>query len=231
MDSRQQEPLNASFAQTPVRILVVDDHPVFRRGLAVVIGEEEGLTICGEAEDIAKGIEATRRLKPDLAIIDISLPGANGIELIKMMIAEMPMLPILALSMHDETHFAMRAFKAGAKGYIMKSEPSDQIILAIRKVRSGGLHLSPRLADRLIFRAIQSVDAGMGSPMDTLSDREFEVFRHLGKGLGTREIAGILNVSGKTVETHRGHIKEKLNCKRGSEVVRFAIDWVTHECD
>ena len=168
------------------RILIVDDHPIFRRGLAAVIGEEDGLSICGEAEDAARGIEAMRRLIPNLAIIDIALPGANGLELIKMMLAEQSGLPIMVMSVHDESQFAMRALKAGAKGYIMKSEPPKQIVAGIRTIQSG-VYASLELADRLIFKAIQSIDAGEVSPVDALSDRELEVFHHLGAGLGTRK--------------------------------------------
>jgi DNA-binding NarL/FixJ family response regulator len=216
-------------AQPPARILLVDDHPTFRRGLAAAIAEHADLVVCGEAEDAQKALEAMRRLKPDIAIIDISLPGTNGIELIKQMVAEQPTLAFLVLSMHDETYFALRALRAGAKGYVMKAEAPSEIIAAIRKIQKGELYVSPRLGDRLIFRAIQSLEEGMGSLVDRFSDRELEVFQLLGKGLGTREIAETLHLSGKTVETHRAHLKEKLGCKSANEVVRFAIDWVSKE--
>jgi len=211
------------------RILVVDDHPTFRRGLAAAIAEQADLVVCGEAEDAQKALEAMRRLKPDIAIIDISLPGTNGIELIKQMAAEQPGLAFLVLSMHDETYFALRALRAGARGYVMKAEAPSEILAALRKIRNGDLYVSPRLGDRLIFRAIQSLEEGSGTIIDRFSDREFEVFQLLGKGLGTREIAETLHLSAKTVETHRAHLKEKLGCKGSSEVVRFAIDWVTKE--
>ena len=216
-------------APRPARILVVDDHPTFRRGLAAAIAEHEDLVVCGEAEDAQKALEAMRRLTPDIVIVDISLPGANGIELIKQMAAEQPGLAFLVLSMHDETYFALRALRAGAKGYVMKAEAPSEIIVAIRKIRKGELYVSPRLGDRLIFRAIQSLEEGMGTLVDRFSDRELEVFQLLGKGLGTREIAENLHLSAKTVETHRAHLKEKLGCKGANEVVRFAIDWVTKE--
>jgi DNA-binding NarL/FixJ family response regulator len=215
----------------PARILLVDDHPTFRRGLAAAIGEHADMAVCGEAEDAHKALDAMRRLKPDLAVIDISLPGTNGIELIKQMTSEQPELAFLVLSMHDETYFALRALRAGATGYVMKAEATTEIIGAIRKIREGGLYVSPRLGDRLIFRAIQSLEEGTGSIVDRFSDRELEVFQLLGKGMGTREIAGILHLSGKTVETHRAHLKEKLGCKGANEVVRFAIDWVTKETE
>jgi len=216
--------------ETPMcRILIVDDHPTFRRGLAAVIGEERGLSICGEAGSAETGIDALRRLQPDMAIIDISLPGTNGIELIKMMLSEAPKLPILVVSVYDESRYGLRAFRAGAKGYLLKTEPPAQILSAIRTVGTGRLYVSLQLANRLIFKTIQSIDAGASSPLDALTDREFEVFELLGKGMGTEEIAGILHVSRKTIETHRVHIKEKLGCNTSSEMVRFAIDWVTRE--
>jgi len=221
---------NGNGATLPTaRILIVDDHPTFRRGLAAAIAEHPDLVVCGEAEDAQKALDAMRRLKPDIAIIDISLPGTNGIELIKQMAAEQPGLGFLVLSMHDETYFALRALRAGARGYVMKAEAPAEILAAIRKVQRGDLYVSPRLGDRLIFRAIQSLEDGAGSLVDRFSDREFEVFQLLGKGMGTREIAESLHLSGKTVETHRAHLKEKLGCKGANEVVRFAIDWVTKE--
>jgi DNA-binding NarL/FixJ family response regulator len=145
------------------------------------------------------------------------------------MAAEQPALAFLVLSMHDETYFALRALRAGARGYVMKAEAPSEILAALRKIRKGELYVSPRLGDRLIFRAIQSLEEGMGTLVDRFSDRELEVFQLLGKGLGTREIAETLHLSAKTVETHRAHLKEKLGCKGANEVVRFAIDWVTKE--
>jgi len=211
------------------RILIVDDHPVFRRGIAALIGEQEDLNICGEAENAPTGLDAMRRLKPDLALVDISMPGANGIELIKLMLAEQPKLQILVLSMHDESLYALRALRAGAKGYVMKAEAMTQVIAALRKVLGGEIYVSPRFSERLVFKAIQSLEGGMGSPVDKLSDRELEVLQLLGKGFGTREIANELHLSVKTIETHRAHIKEKLGFKDAGEMVRFAIDWVAQE--
>jgi DNA-binding NarL/FixJ family response regulator len=211
------------------RILIVDDHPVFRRGIAALITEQVDLTVCGEAENAPTALDAMRRLKPDLALLDISMPGANGIELIKLMLAEHPKLPILILSMHDESLYALRALRAGAKGYVMKAEAMTQVIAAIRKVLGGAIYVSPRFSERLVFKAIQSLEGGMGSPVDHLSDRELEVLQLLGKGFGTREIANELHLSVKTIETHRAHIKEKLGFKDAGEMVRFAIDWVAQE--
>ncbi len=211
------------------RILIVDDHPVFRHGIGALISAEKDLTVCGEAESAPAALEAMRRLKPDLAMLDISLQGTNGIELIKLMRAEQPRLPVLMLSMHDESLYALRALRAGAKGYVMKAEAPTQVLAALRKVLLGEIYVSPRFSERLVFKAIQSLEGGMGSPVDKLSDRELEVLQLLGKGFGTREIANELHLSVKTIETHRAHIKEKLGFKDAGEMVRFAIDWVAQE--
>src|ERR1700686_3747274 len=148
-----------------------------------------------------------RRLEPDLALLDMSMPGTNGIELVKAMLAERPKLPILRLSVHDESLYALRALRAGARGYLMKSEAVPEIFAALRKVLAGETYVSPRSGERLVFQAIQGQYGSMlGSPVDKLSDRELEVLHHLGKGQGTREIAACLNLSVKTIETHRAHI-------------------------
>ncbi len=220
-------PLNKASAQS--RILIVDDHPVFRRGIAALIGEEKDLIVCGEAENALTALAAVRKLTPDLALLDISMPGTNGIELTKLMLAEQPKLHILILSMHDESLYALRALRAGAKGYVMKAEAMTHVVAAVRKALSGSIYVSPRFSERLVFKAVQSLEGGMGSPVDQLSDRELEVLQLLGRGFGTREIANELHLSVKTIETHRAHIKEKLGFKDAGEMVRFAIDWVAQE--
>lgn len=215
--------------QPPRRVLVVDDHPIFRHGITALIESEQDLTVCGEANNAGSALEAMRNHEPDIALLDVSLPGTNGIELIKLMKAERPRLVLLVVSMHDESLYALRALRAGARGYVMKAEALTHVLTAIRKVLEGGIYVSPQFSDRLVFKAIQSLEGGMGSPVDKLSDRELEVLQLLGKGNGTREIADELHLSIKTIETHRAHIKEKLGLKDASEMVRFAIDWVTHE--
>jgi DNA-binding NarL/FixJ family response regulator len=202
---------------------------VFRNGIGSLIGAEADLIICGEAESAPAALAAMRQLKPDVAILDISLQGTNGIELIKLMLAENPRLPLLMVSMHDESLYALRALRAGAKGYVMKAEATRNILTALRKVLAGEIYVSAFFGERLIFKAIQSLDGGMGSPVDKLSDRELEVLQLLGKGFGTREVADELHLSIKTIETHRAHIKEKLGFKDAGEMVRFAIDWVAQE--
>lgn len=216
-------------ALRPGKVLLVDDHPLVRHGIAQLIEPEEDLTVCGEADSAPGALEAMRRCEPDVAVIDISLIGTNGIELVKLMRAEQPKLRILMLSMHDESLYALRALRAGARGYLMKAEAIEQVLNAIRKVLADEIYVSPRFSERLIFKAVQSLEGGMGSPVDKLSDRELEVLQSLGRGFGTREIANELHLSIKTIETHRAHIKEKLGMKDAGEMVRFAIDWVAQE--
>ena len=211
------------------KVLLVDDHPVFRNGVGALISSEPDLLVCGEAESAPAALAAMRSLKPDVAILDISLHGTNGIELIKLMLAENPRLPLLMVSMHDESLYALRALRAGARGYVMKTEAMRDILTAVRKVLAGEIYVSACFGERLIFKAIQSLDGGMGSPVDKLSDRELEVLQLLGKGFGTREVADELHLSIKTIETHRAHIKEKLGFKDAGEMVRFAIDWVAQD--
>lgn len=216
-------------SETKRRVLIVDDHPVFRHGISALINAESDLEVCGEASSSPTALDAMRTLGPDVALLDISLPGTNGIELIKLMKAEQPKLPLLMLSMHDESLYALRALKAGALGYVMKAEALTHVLDALRKVLRGDIYVSPRLSERLIFQAIQTAEGGSGSPVDRLSDRELEVLELLGRGFGTKEIAGELHLSVKTIETHRAHIKEKLGFRDAGEMVRFAIDWVAQE--
>ncbi len=214
---------------TRKRLLIVDDHALFRRGVATLLEDKPEVMVCGEADNALSALESMRRLVPDVALVDISLPGTNGIELTKQMLAEMPKLAIIILSMHEESIYALRALRAGAKGYVMKAEAQTKVLDALRKVIKGGVYLSPEFGERLIFRAIQVLDNDTGSPLGKLSDREIEVLQMLGKGLSTREVATALHLSIKTIETHRSHIKEKLGLKDASELVRFAIEWVTQQ--
>jgi DNA-binding NarL/FixJ family response regulator len=211
------------------RVLIVDDHPLLRRGMATLIASQPDFEICAEADNAQSGLQAMREKLPHIALVDITLPGTDGLELIKLMLSEQPKLRILVVSMHDESLYALRSLRAGAKGYLMKAEALEQIVSALRKIVAGDLYVTPRFSERLVFRAIQSLEDGLGSPVDRLSDRELEVLRLLGKGLGTRDIAKTLHLSVKTIETHRAHIKEKLGFKEAAEMVRFAIDWAVHE--
>jgi DNA-binding NarL/FixJ family response regulator len=211
------------------RVLIVDDHPVFRFGLAGLISEQTRLEVCGHADSAPLALDAMRRLKPDIVLVDLSLRGTNGIELIKLMKAEEPDLPVLVISMHNEAVFGMRALKAGALGYVMKAEAMNHVAEAIFKVLQGKIYVSPEFAEKLIFKAVQSAEAGAGSPVDALSDRELEVLQQLGRGGSTRSIAEALHLSVKTIETHRAHIKEKLGLQDSEEMVKFAIDWVAQQ--
>ena len=211
------------------QIMLVDDHPIFRKGIAGLLSEEPDFEICAEVGNAPGALDAMRTRRPDIVVLDISLRGTNGIELIKLMHAEQPRLPILMLTMHDESLFALRALRAGARGYLMKIDPAAEMIAALRKVLRGELYVTPRFRERLVFRAIESIEKGVGSPVDKLSERELQVLQLLGRGFGTREIADSLGLSVKTVETHRAHIKEKLGFAESGEMVRFAIEWMTHE--
>src|SRR6201987_1743893 len=192
------------------RIVIVDDHPLFRKGLEQLINSsDDGFRICGEANDAAEGMSRIRELKPDLAIVDLSLPGANGIELIKNIRAEFQKLPVLILSMHDESLYALRALRAGAQGYVMKQEALENVMSAICEVLAGRPYLSSQMSAKLITNFASGTN--QSNPTDKLSDRELEILELIGKGRDVHEISDALHISRKTVETHRAHIKEKLN--------------------
>jgi len=212
------------------RILVVDDHPLFRHGIGNLINGEPDLELCGEADNSPSALEGIRHLGPDLVTIDISLRGANGIELLKSIKAEHPKLPLLVLSMHDESLYALRALRAGARGYIMKQEALDRIVSAIRQVLRGELYVSASMSGRMIEEFVQGGSGNGGcSVADKLTDRELEILQLIGKGHGVQQIARELNLSAKTIETHRAHIKEKLNFETARELARFAVQWVDHQ--
>lgn len=207
------------------RIVIIDDHPLFRKGLEQLINSSDSaFQICGEASDAAQGMSVIRQLKPDLAIVDLSLPGANGIELVKNIRAEFSKLPVLILSMHDESLYALRALRAGAQGYVMKQEALENVIIAIREVLAGRPYLSTEMSAQLITNFASG--SKESNPTDKLSDRELEILELIGKGRDVREIAKALHISAKTVETHRAHIKEKLNLKNARQVTRFAVQWI-----
>jgi DNA-binding NarL/FixJ family response regulator len=214
-------------AVTERRILIVDDHPIFRQGMAQLLNHEDNLHVCAEAETAQQAMDAVERLRPDLAIVDISLRGTNGIELLKSLRVIAPKLPVLVLSMHDEALYAERALRAGARGYVMKQERPERVIAAIHEVLKGELHLSSTMSNQMIHKLIQGgAREKMKSPIDRLSDRELEVLQLIGEGRGTRQIADELHLSVKTIESHRAHIKEKLNLRTAPEMMRFAVQWV-----
>jgi DNA-binding NarL/FixJ family response regulator len=207
------------------RIVIVDDHPLFRKGLEELINHsDKGFAVCGEASDAVQAMSLIREIRPDLAIVDLSLPGANGIELIKNIRAEFQKLPVLILSMHDESLYALRALRAGAQGYVMKEEALENVITAIREVLAGRPYLSPDMSAKLITNFASGTN--QSNPTDNLSDRELEILELIGKGRDVREIARLLHLSPKTVETHRAHIMEKLNLANARQVARYAVQWI-----
>lgn len=210
-------------------VFLVDDHPLVRQGLSQIINGETDLEVIGEAEDASKALHLIETKKPDLVIVDISLRGNNGLELIKNIKAVLPNLPILVFSMHDECVYAQRALRAGARAYVMKQESADKILLAMRRIIDGDIYVSHRVADQVLQQLVNGKAAGNESPIDRLSDRELEVIQLIGKGLSTREIASNLNLSVKTIESHRAHIKEKLNLRNATELVQFSVQWVEQE--
>lgn len=205
------------------KVMLVDDHPVMREGLAQLINHEPDLRICGQYEDAASAFAAVSAVRPDLAIVDLTLKRGSGLELVKNIRASYPNLVILVLSMHDECLYAERVLRAGAAGYIAKQEASDKVLGAIRRVLGGGVYLSERMSSRLMHELIGSKTGHAGSLMEQLSDRELEIFGLIGQGRGTRQIAEQLHLSIKTVESHRAHIKEKLNLENANELVHQAI--------
>ncbi|NQU42772.1 response regulator transcription factor [bacterium] len=210
-------------------ILIVDDHPVIRFGLTQLIDSEEGLEVCGQATDAEEALTMVQNLKPDLVIVDISLKGLNGIELVKQIKAYDERIRTLVHSMHDESLFAERALHAGAMGYIEKQESMDRIVKAIRQVLQGRIYLSSAMHERMLQRMMTNRKAPTASPIETLSDREFEVFELLGNGVSTRGIAEKLRLSIKTIESHRENIKRKLHISSNSELIRHAVQWSLEE--
>lgn len=215
----------SSDAQAKRKIMVVDDHPIFRMGIVKLLEDQGDLSVCGEVASAIEALSALRDRPCDAVIVDISLPGANGIELIKQIKAEHPTIPILIMSMHDESLYALRALRSGALGYVMKREGPEAIVEALRKVLSGQICVSSSFGEQLIFKMARGQETGNGSPIDALSDRELEVLHLVGQGQSSQQIATSLHLSVKTIESHRLHIKEKLGFKNAAEMVRFAMDW------
>lgn len=208
------------------KIYIVDDHPLMRKGLAMTIDKEMGFEVCGQAESAEKALHEIINLKPDVAVVDISLPGMNGIELIKNVLHQKPDLKILVVSRHDEELYAERALRAGAKGYLMKLEAADVLISALRKILNGGIYLSDSIGAKMIMKMTSGNASKSENPLDLLSDRELEVFELTGKGLSTKEIGSKLHISVKTVESHRANIKDKLHLDTANELMRHAVRWV-----
>ncbi len=213
-------------AKAKIKVLIVDDHPMMREGLTQLIGHEPDLVVCGEAGDAPEGLEKIGTLQPDLVLTDITLPGKNGVELIKDIQAAHPGLAVLVISMHDEALYAERVLRAGGRGYVMKQEGGKRIVEAIRKVLAGQVAVSEKMSAKIleIFSGRRTDEAS--SPVETLTDREFEIFQLIGQGVETKELAAKLHLSPKTVEVHRANIKTKLQVKSMTELIRYAVRWV-----
>jgi DNA-binding NarL/FixJ family response regulator len=210
-------------------VLVVDDHPLMRQGLALLINQQQDMRVCGEAEEAQAALQAVAQLRPDIMILDISLNGPDGIEILKTIRTTDPDLPVLVLSMHDEAIYAERALRARANGYIMKQEATEKVLVAVRRILSGEVYLSERMSNKMLQQYIGGSPHMIQSRIATLSDRELEVFRRIGEGRATREIAEELHLSVKTVETYQAHIKDKLALRSGRELIQHAIQWKISE--
>jgi DNA-binding NarL/FixJ family response regulator len=208
------------------RILLVDDHPIVREGLAQFINNESDLHVSGMASSASQALELIAESQPDLVVTDLSLTGKPGLELVKELAVRYPSLPVLVLSIHDETLWAERVLRAGAEGYIMKSQATGQIVAAIRHVLGGEIWVSEQVNAILLQKQIRNNKPLQGSPLDQLSDRELEVFQCIGRGMSMKEIAGVFHLSSKTVDVHRDHIREKLRVKSSTELIRYAVSYV-----
>jgi DNA-binding NarL/FixJ family response regulator len=210
------------------RVLLVDDHPIVRQGLALLIDREPDLAVCGEAEGAHSAFHAITTLRPDIVVLDISLSGPDGLDVLKEIRSKKASLPVLILSMHDESIYADRAMRAGANGYIMKQEATEKVLVAIRRILQGEVYLSDRLTNTMLQQYVRGAAPTEKSPLVNLTDRELEVFRLIGEGHGTRQIADELHLSVKTIESYQAHIKEKLALRNARELVQHAIEWTVN---
>lgn len=208
-----------------IQVLLVDDHPVVRDGLTTIINHEHDMNVCGEAEDSFQALKAISEFKPDVVVVDISLKNSDGIELTKSIKAGHPKLDVIVFSIHDESIYAERSLLAGAKGYLMKDAVSDNIVKAIRVVLSGEIYVSSAISKKFLHKIAGDKAGTTKTPIETLSDREFEIFRLIGEGLKASQIAEQLFLSTKTIETYRSRIKEKLNLSNASELLKYSIKW------
>jgi DNA-binding NarL/FixJ family response regulator len=216
----------AGASPPPRRVLLIDDHPFMRAGLAQLINAQSDLMVCGEAGNPSEAFRSLAKVKPALVLSDLTMPGRSGLEFIKDLKAAEPDLAVLVVSMHDEVVFAERALRAGARGYIMKEAGGENLLAAIRQVLRGEVYVSPRMSSRILNDLSARRPRGSTSPIERLTDREFEVFQLIGQGKSTRDIAVQLHLSSKTVDVHRSHIKEKLELKDATALIRHAVRWV-----
>jgi DNA-binding NarL/FixJ family response regulator len=211
------------------RIMIVDDHPMMRAGVIQLISKQPGMAVCGEAGSPTEAMDLVAKCRPDLILLDISMKGSSGLEFIKNVSAIHGHIPMLVLSMHDEKVYAERAMRAGACGYIMKEESGEYLIIAVKRVLEGGVYLSKEMSTRLLKSLGNPQSRNTDSPLQKLTDREFEVFRLIGQGKTTEEIAQHLHISPKTVDVHRFQIKEKLRLASSTALVHYAVRWADSE--
>lgn len=207
-------------------ILIVDDHPILRRGLASLIESTNDLGVCGEAATCRGALEAVARSRPDLVIVDLELDGSDGLDFLKEIKKLHPKVPTLVLSMHDEAVYSERCFRAGARGYVTKQELDDTVLEAIRRVLAGEMSMSEKVKARFAAKFVGGRTLETDSPLNALTDRELQVFRLIGQGRSTRQVAEILHLSVKTIESHREHIKQKLTLETAAELAQRATQWV-----
>ena len=220
---------NDKFTARKKTVFLVDDHPIVRQGLTLLINQEADLVVCGEAQEMQSALRAIQSANPDILIVDLSLGGPDGLELLKNIRVVSPRLPVLILSMHDESIYAERALRAGANGYIMKQEATQKVLVALRRILSGEIYVSERIANNMLQHYVHGAKHTEHSSISELTDRELEVFRLIGEGHGTRQIAETLHLSVKTVESYQAHIKEKLSLRTARELVQHAVEWNMRE--
>jgi len=224
-----KEPVPEEPTAAVKRIFIVDDHAMFRDGLRRLIDLETDMTVCGDASDATQALRQMRLDPPDLVIVDISLDSTSGLDLIKAIKRDYEDMPVLVVSMHSESLYGDRALRAGAMGYVMKSEPAATVVAAIRKVLSGNVHISENMATLVVSKFVKGEPDQIPSPLEALSDRELEVFRMLGQGKGTREIAQEMKVAIPTISSFKNRIKEKLKFKNSTEMILYALQWFRQE--
>jgi DNA-binding NarL/FixJ family response regulator len=210
------------------KVFLVDDHPIVRQGLTLLINRESDLAVCGEAEEMHSALKSIDSTRPDIVVLDISLNGPDGLDLLKHLRARHPKLPVLMLSMHDESIYAERTLRAGANGYIMKQEATEKVLIALRRILSNEIYVSDRIANNMLRHYVRG-EGAQSSPVTELSDRELEIFRLIGQGHATRQIANELHLSIKTVESYQAHIKEKLSLHSARELLQHAVRWTADD--
>lgn len=228
-DTPLEYPKTTGASSAKLRVLLIDDHPITRQGIRALVNQQLNTEVCAEADNAGQALQMVAEVKPDVVILDISLPATNGIELTKQIKAIAPNMPILVVSMHDESLYAERAIRAGAMGYVMKEEAGDKVALALQHLLRGEMYLSAKMKQRMLHRFVNKRGDTAEFAIDTLSNREMEVFRLIGNGFSTRQIATQLGLSAKTIDSYREHLKVKLGLDNGADLIRHAIQWVRME--